>query len=255
MFIPAIVILRALLIVCKDISTEFLWHCCAVLSDTVLFTLKCCLVYCLSQLKRMIWLCTGHLALLLAAHTGCLGMLLPSYKSHFSPKFERVASRCRSWGLQNWGLYTKPSLQPWVSLEVVFSRKAAAIEMQIQSRERKQKALQPRGSTGKAAGAKPTPSTPNETAQNKPLHPAEPSEAPVVMQNYFEVSLYPWKFLISTLSGHWVEKSWCTQFAFQCSSQSYTKINQLEPKPRSEANSLIYNLILTFYASKQKKSR
>lgn len=35
-FIPAIVILRALLIVCKDISTEFLWHCCAALSDTVL---------------------------------------------------------------------------------------------------------------------------------------------------------------------------------------------------------------------------
>lgn len=35
-FIPAIVILRALLIVCKDISTEFLWHCCAVLFDIVL---------------------------------------------------------------------------------------------------------------------------------------------------------------------------------------------------------------------------
>lgn len=35
-----------------------------------------------------------------------------------------------------------PSLQPWLFLEAVFSSKAAAIEMQIQPRERKHKALQ-----------------------------------------------------------------------------------------------------------------
>lgn len=88
----------------------------------------------------------------------CFWMLLWFYKSHLSPKFATVTSRAEpevqeplAHALRppelRLGLSThcKPSLHPCVLLEVVFSSKAAAIQMQIPDQRKETETLQPRG--------------------------------------------------------------------------------------------------------------
>lgn len=184
--IPAIVILRALLIVCKNLLfKELLWHRCAVLSDTVLHV-KCCLVYCLSikengfTVHRTPGSLFQHTALL---PRGAAGF----YKSHLSPQFEVVTSspgaEARPHRLQS---------SPGCHCKLCSPVK----QQQLKCKSRPEEGNRKHGSH-RAGLVEPNPLLiAAQTPQNKPLHSAEPPEAPAVMQNHFKASLYQWKFLI-----------------------------------------------------------